>query len=92
MNRKAKGTKNEYKSIRLLEALGYDCTRSAGSFGAWDIVALSRTDVVCIQVKTNSWPGTAEEETMRSTPVPPNARRLIHRWRDRQTLPDVKEL
>ena len=31
-------------------------------------------------------------ETMNLFPVPANCRKLIHRWRDRQRLPDVKEL
>jgi hypothetical protein len=30
---KAKGTRNEHRSIALLEASGYRCTRSAGSLG-----------------------------------------------------------
>jgi Holliday junction resolvase len=37
---KRKGTRNEHRSIALLEASGYHCTRSAGSLGDWDIVAI----------------------------------------------------
>ena len=40
MNSKAKGTKNEHRSIRLLEAAGYACTRAAASLGAWDIIGV----------------------------------------------------
>ena len=32
-NRKAKGTRNEHRSIRLLEAAGYACTHAAASLG-----------------------------------------------------------
>lgn len=92
MNTKAKGNRNEHRSIRLLEAAGYSCTRAAASLGAWDIIGIGSTDVVLVQVKTNAWPGSVETETMKSFPAPANARKLIHRWRDRQRLPDVREL
>jgi Holliday junction resolvase len=92
MNAKAKGTRNEHKSIRLLEAAGYRCTRAAASLGAFDIIAISATDIILCQVKSNDWPGSVEMETIRNFPAPPNARRLVHRWRDRQSTPDVKEI
>jgi Holliday junction resolvase len=38
MNSKRKGTRNEHRSIRLLEAAGYRLYRSAASLGEWDIV------------------------------------------------------
>jgi len=91
-NRKAKGTRNEHRSMRLLEAAGYACTRAAASLGAWDIIAIGSADVVLVQVKTRDWPGSVELETLRLFSAPANARKLIHRWRDRQRLPDVREL
>ena len=92
MNAKRKGTRNEHRSIALLEANGYRCTRAAASLGAWDVVGIGSTDVVLLQVKTRDWPGSVEMETLQEFPVPMNTRKLIHRWRDRQRLPDVKEL
>jgi Holliday junction resolvase len=92
MNAKAKGTRNEHRSIRLLEAAGYACTRAAASLGAFDIIGIGSKDVVLVQVKTRDWPGAVETETLREFPVPPNARKLVHRWRDRERLPDVKEV
>jgi Holliday junction resolvase len=92
MNTKAKGTKNEHRSIRLLEIAGYHCTRSAASLGAWDIVGIGSTDLVLVQVKTRDWPSSVEMEAMKLFPAPPFARKLIHRWRIRQRLPDVREL
>lgn len=92
MNAKRKGTAREYRSIALLEAAGYLCTRAAASLGAWDIIGISATDVVLVQCKSRDWPGSAEMETLRDFPCPPNCRRLIHRWRDRQRMPDVKEV
>jgi hypothetical protein len=45
-----------------------------------------------VQVKTRDWPGTAELETLKEFRAPANCKKLIHRWRDRVRLPDVKEL
>lgn len=91
-NCKAKGTRNEHRSMAILEAAGYRCTRSAASLGEWDIVGIGTTDVVLVQCKTRDWPGNAEMETLSLFTVPPNCRKLVHRWRDHQRLPDVKEL
>ena len=57
VNAKRKGTKNEHRSIRLLEAAGYACTRAAASLGAWDIIGVGSTDFALVQVKTRDWPG-----------------------------------
>lgn len=91
-NAKAKGTRNEHRTIQLLEAAGYACCRSAASLGAWDVVCVSATDVVLCQVKSNRWPSLAEMETLREFKVPANCRKLVHRWRDHQRQPDVKEV
>lgn len=92
MSAKAKGTRNEHRSARLLEAAGYAVTRAAASLGAWDLVGVSSTEVVLCQVKTRDWPGLAEMETLREFAAPPCARKLVHRWRHRQRQPDVREL
>jgi Holliday junction resolvase len=92
LNAKRKGTRNEHRSMRLLEAAGYSVTRAAASLGAWDLVGIGATDVVLVQVKTRDWPGSAELETLNAFPAPANARKLLHRWRDRQRTPDVREL
>jgi hypothetical protein len=42
--------------------------------------------------KSNAWPGTVEMETLRNFVAPPNCRKLVHRWRHRERLPDVREL
>lgn len=92
MNAKRKGTRNEHRSRLLLEAAGYAVTRAAASLGAWDLIGVGSTDVVLVQVKTRDWPGSVEMEALFAFPVPPNCRRLVHRWRDRQRVPDVREL
>lgn len=92
MKTKRKGSRNEHKSMTLLESAGYRCTRSAASLGVFDIVCISAADVVLVQTKTNRWPNRKEMERLKRFLHPPCARRLIHRWRDRQRMPDVKEL
>jgi Holliday junction resolvase len=92
MNRKGKGTRNEHRSMRVLEAAGYACTRAAASLGAWDVIGISSQDVVVVQVKTRDWPGSVEMETLSNFEVPAGVRKLVHRWRDRMRLPDVKEI
>lgn len=92
MNAKKKGTRNEHRSRRLLETAGYRVTRAAGSLGCWDLIGISATDCVLVQVKSNDWPGTAEREQLHDFPAPPLCKKLLHRWRDRQRLPDVREL
>jgi len=92
MNRAAKGARNERRSRDLLEAAGYAVTRAAASLGDWDLIGVGSTDVVLCQVKTRDWPGFADMETLKSFRCPPNCRKLVHRWRDRQRVPDVREL
>lgn len=92
MNAKAKGTRNEHRSRRLLEAAGYAVCRAAASLGVWDLIGVSATDVVLVQVKTRDWPGSVEMETLTGFRCPANCRRILHRWRDRQRVPDVREL
>lgn len=92
MNAKAKGNRNEHKSIRLLERLGYACTRAAASLGVFDIIGVGPADVVLVQVKSNRWPGTAEVETIRRFKAPANCRKLIHVWKDRASAPDEREI
>lgn len=89
---KRKGTRNEHRSRLLLEAAGYRVTRAAGSMGAWDLIGIGSTDVVLCQVKTRDWPGLLERAVLGEFTVPPNTKRLIHRWRHRQRVPDVQEI
>ena len=92
MNCKRKGTRNEHRSIAILEATGYKCTRAAASLGAWDIIGVSSTDVVLVQCKSRDWPSSVELEVLQLFETPTNCRKLIHRWRDRMRTPDVREL
>ncbi len=93
MSAKAKGTRNEHRSKRLLENTGYRVTRSSASLGEWDLVAIGPLGVQLVQVKTNRWPGSVEMEAMREFPVPPSGViKVVHRWRDYARYPDMKFL
>lgn len=89
---KRKGTHNEHRSMAILEAAGYRCTRAGASLGMWDFIGYSAKGWVVCQVKTRDWPGALEMRALVDEEVPENTRKLVHRWRDRQRLPDVKEL
>jgi hypothetical protein len=78
--------------MAILESAGYACCRSAASLGAFDIIGIGSNDIVLCQVKTRDWPGAVEMETIRMVPAPANCRKLVHRWRDRQRQPDVREV
>jgi len=92
MNTKAKGSKQERRSMKLLESAGYSVTKSGASLGLWDLVAISRTDFVVIQVKSNRQPPPAEREQLEEFRCPSNCRKLIHVWKDYARQPLVKEL
>ena len=94
MNTKAKGNRLEYKTIKLLKSVGYQCVRSAASLGPFDIIATNRLGIRCIQVKANSWPGPVEREGLRAAVknLPPNALVECWRWNDNAREPIIKLL
>lgn len=92
MNTAHKGRRREHQSRRLLEGAGYRVIRAAASHGAFDLVAVGPADVQLVQVKANRWPLAEEMDELRAFECPPNCRRVIHRWRDRQGAPDVREV
>ena len=92
MNTAAKGRRQEHRSIRLFEDLGYRCTRAAGSMGCWDFIGVSREGIVLVQVKSGRWPGPKERAELAAFPVPSNAVKVLHRWRKHARKPDVRHL
>jgi Holliday junction resolvase len=92
MNCKAKGSRRERQTIELLHAQGYACTKSGGSLGVFDVIAVGPADILLIQCKSNRWPSSAEMIAIASFAAPSSCRRIVHRWRDRATAPDVREI
>lgn len=90
---KRKGTRNEHKAIKTLEAAGYYCTRAAGSLGIFDIVAISKGCIRLIQVKTNENCRAAEREALEQfKTLPANAYKEIWIYKDYAREPIIKEV
>ena len=92
MNTAAKGRRAEHRSRQMLEAAGYVVFRSAASKGAFDLIAVGPTDFALVQCKTNRGPSPAEREALQLFPCPPNCKRILHVWHDRQRAPVVTVL
>lgn len=90
MNASAKGRRYEHKTMAYLEAAGYQCIRSAASGGVFDVVAVSATDVLLVQVKFGRWPGALEMGLLSAFPCPPGCCKVLHRWRAGMQVPDVR--
>ena len=93
VNAKRKGTRNERKAIRALEAAGYHCTRAAGSLGLFDIDAIGRLSVRLIQAKTNEDARPQEREAIQMFDcIPPGATKEIWIYYDYQRKPVIRQL
>jgi len=64
-----KGAKAEREAKKLLEMLGYDVIRSAGSKGMWDLVACYPTHIRLIQVKVEGAMTPGEYEAIKEYKV-----------------------
>jgi hypothetical protein len=94
VNCKAKGTRLERKTFKMLQSAGYQCIRSAASLGAFDIIAMNPLGIRCIQIKANAWPGPLERESLQAAAksLPTNARIECWRWNDRARAPLIRLL
>lgn len=92
-NPKAKGARAERRAIKLLEALGYCCTKAGGSLGVFDIVAIGAVDFRCIQVKAGTkYVSAIEREQLQQLVVPSNCTREVWRFPDRCREPRIERL
>lgn len=92
MTRYAKGRRAEWKTRDLLARQGYTVVRAAGSKGAFDLIAWSRTLALLVQVKAGRPPGPAERARILAVPVPGNFRRVGCVWRTRARDPEWYEV
>lgn len=92
MNTKAKGSRRERQTIEFLTAQGYTCTKSSGSLGVFDVIGVGANDVLLVQVKSNRWPSSVDMAAIANFAAPPNCRKIIHRWLDGRSAPDVREI
>jgi Holliday junction resolvase len=91
---KAKGTRAEHRTMRVLEAAGYACTRAAASLGLFDVIAVGPGDVRLVQCKAGKhpWLSPAEREALVLFAVPPNVRKELWKWRDYAREPEIEVL
>jgi len=91
-NKKAKGSRAELKTIKYLEPLGYSCTKSGGSLGCWDVIAISEFQTLLIQVKCNRWVSGLELEELKEFKCPSNHVKQMWRWDDHKRAPRVRNI
>lgn len=93
MNTKGKGWRSEHKTMKLLEAIGFDCIRAGASLGRFDIIAWNKKEIKFIQVKTNNNPPKEEMEALQEySNLPENAVKELWVWYDRERKPRIKVL
>jgi len=88
-----RGVRAEYRTMRLLEAAGYQAFRTAGSHGIVDVIAVNKLGVRAIQCKAgvaNVTP--AEREALRLMPRPSNCTAEVWRWKDRAREPLIERV
>lgn len=73
----AKGYRLERKCREYLEEMGWYTVRSAGSKGAFDIIALNANDVLAIQVKARGQSRKKATEKMLTVTCPPCVTRQL---------------
>ena len=79
------------RSIEVLNAAGYQCSRLDGAFGQFDLIALSSTDVLLVRVCQDKIPFAAYLDDLKAITAPPNSRKGLHVWKA-DDLPDFVEL
>ncbi len=82
-----RGRDTEYKCIETLEKAGYIAVRTAGSHGAFDVVAVNALGFRLIQCKREQGePGSydIDREKIQQLQLPRNATGELWVWRDRQ--------
>jgi Holliday junction resolvase len=88
---KRKGSRNERKAMKILQAAGYHTTRAAGSFGMFDIIAINAHGLRLIQVKTNRDASPVHREQIALfDQLPSNATKEIWIFMDRVEEPIQK--
>lgn len=91
MNQYRKGRAREYRTMRLLEAVGYSAFRMAGSHSPVDVIGLDGLGLRLIQVKSGRAGVTPQErEKLALLPRPKNATVEVWKWPDRSRDPLIE--
>lgn len=93
MNRKAKGSRAERRTVRLLEEQGFICTKAGGSLGLFDVVAVGPESVRLVQVKSGEARLSRQERiAILAVRVPGNVTREYWRYPDYAPGPTIEVL
>ncbi len=86
-----KGRRAEYKTVKVLEEAGYECTRTPGSKGRFDVIAWDDYSVIFIQVKIDCLPSSKEIKKLKLPPFPKmrNCTREVWIWETGNPEPEV---
>ena len=90
-NAKAKGSRNERRARKQLEAEGFYVVKAGGSLGLFDLVCFNREVIRLVQVKSNRTPGRVERERLEAFKNYPKncTRREVWIYRDRVKAPAI---
>jgi len=64
INAKQKGIRRERQCRELLEEDGFLVTKSGGSLGIFDVIAIDPIEIKCIQIKSNRRPPKKEMQVL----------------------------
>lgn len=93
MNHYRKGRAREYRTMRLLEAAGYQAFRMAGSHSPVDVIGIDSLGTRLVQVKSGGAAVTpTERERLRLIPRPTNSTVEVWRWKDRVREPLIERI
>ncbi len=81
MSNYSKGRKREYDVMDILKKAGYQCLRTAGSHGMWDVIAIGPSNIRLIQVKLNRTPTPAERRAIEEFRVAPRTTKEVWMFR-----------
>lgn len=92
MTNYVRGRNAEYKAMEVLRKAGFQAFRTAGSKGAFDVVAVNDSEVLFLQIKrTKSRRNTKNaEEALTALPCPPFVKKAVWVWKDGQGFVERK--
>jgi hypothetical protein len=82
INAKRKGARNELKTRDWLEKRGYKVTKSGGSLGEFDLIAINKWSVLLVQVKSNRNAPPKERKAIEDFVCPICCEKEIWIWSD----------
>jgi hypothetical protein len=91
-----KGRRNQLKTRRLLEAVGYQCETAKFSrwgstdfWGLWDIIAIDKKNIKLVQVKSNRLPSPEDREQYELFECPSCVSKELWIWYDYKNEPRI---